>query len=165
MKQNLESAAAFEVQSLNQCDAILPAPASEIDGGPESRSMSSVHVSENPSGGVAVGSVVNGYIVYSRTKKSRHLCNGSSEGGSLKRLKTSQKREANDLLVVDGVGGVLVDNVENKYGTEVDYNLEKRNKCDELKSEPVHSLAGEGGSVDVPVKDSNDSEGHKKGCI
>ncbi|KAK4281555.1 hypothetical protein QN277_013033 [Acacia crassicarpa] len=157
MKQELESEIALEIQSLNKDDEVVPSPPSEIDAGSESELISSLHVCENP-GGIVKSSVVNGHLVYTRTKKSRHLCSGSSENGSLKRLKTSEDREPNaDLPAVGGGDDVQLNNVEENIESEVVCHLEKPVRCTELKNEPVQFLAGEGGSnkvlnVDKTVK-------------
>lgn len=160
MKQELESEIALEIQSLNKGDEVVPSPSSEIDVGSDSELMSSLHVCENP-GGIVKSSVVNGHLVYTRTKKSRHLRNGSSENGSLKRLKTSEDREPNaDLPVVGGGDDVELNNVEKNIESEVVCHLEKPVRCTELKNEPVQFLAGEGGCNKVPAEPFN-SEAQK----
>ncbi|XP_028777155.1 uncharacterized protein LOC114733823 isoform X2 [Neltuma alba] len=161
MKQELESEIALDIHSLNQCDEVVPTHPSEIDAGLESQLMFSVEVSENP-GGIVKSSVANGYIVYTRMKKSRHLCNGSSENGSLKRLKTSEDRDSNaDLPAVGGGDDVGVNNVEKNFESEVVCHLEKGIRCTEWKNEPAQFLAGEGGSNKAPAELFNNSEVQK----
>ncbi|XP_054812842.1 uncharacterized protein LOC129313599 isoform X2 [Prosopis cineraria] len=159
MKQESESEISLEIQSLNQCDQVAPTPSSEIDAGSESQLMFSVHVSENP-GGIVKSSAVNGYVVYTRTKSSRHLCDGSPANRSLKRHKTSEHREPNaDLPAVGGVDEVEVNKKSFEY--EVVCHFERRIKCSELKNEPMQFLAGEGGSNEVPAEHFNNSEVQK----
>jgi len=66
MKQDLELTALLEGQSQDQCDAFAPTLASEVQAASESRTMPSVQVSENCKYKLVRGSVVNGYIVYTR---------------------------------------------------------------------------------------------------
>ncbi|KAI4300368.1 hypothetical protein L6164_033756 [Bauhinia variegata] len=163
VKQELNSTIASEVQSHNQCDSLVPIRASETEVASESQAIPSVQASESTSDRVRKCSVVNGYIVYTREKKSRPSSHAFSENGKVKRLKASvsQERETNtDIPVSNGGGGVEIDNLEKKLEIEVGSNEENVN-CSYLKSEPIQSLAEEVGCKEVTIANSNNYEEQK----
>ncbi|KAI4349071.1 hypothetical protein L6164_009713 [Bauhinia variegata] len=163
VKQELDSIIVSEVQSYNPCDSFVPIHASETEFSWNSQTTTSVQASESTSNRVRKGFLVNGYIVYTREKKSRPASNAFSENEKVKRTKTSvsQELETNtDIPVASGGGGADIDNFEKKLEIEVESNEENLNYI-KLKSEPVQALAEEVGSEEVNIVNSNNSKKHK----
>ncbi|XP_054803918.1 increased DNA methylation 1-like [Prosopis cineraria] len=153
MKQDSRLLSVWEGQSH---DAFVPTSASEAQSGSHFQTMLDAQVSGNGSSSMVGGAVVNGYIVYTRQRKARRLCDGSSENEKFKRLKTSVEPQTNAHIPgMEGGGGVEVDNVEHRIEIGVSCNVEKPKSYNELENEPRQDRAGEGGFNGVSVVMSN----------
>ncbi|KAJ7976876.1 Zinc finger, FYVE/PHD-type [Quillaja saponaria] len=150
MKRELDSIT-LEVKSHNNGDLVGPNVGSETETQNEFQMGACIQVSEYSSCKIVKGSVVNGFIVYTRVRKSRtDVYNRFSENEKVKRLKTSEEPEIDAKLPVEE--DRMEDEVENVMEDGLNGNSEKLMSQEEPKCEPFsQSLAVEDGSEENSV--------------
>ncbi|KAJ7972306.1 Zinc finger, FYVE/PHD-type [Quillaja saponaria] len=158
MKQELDSIM-VEIQSDDHGDSLGPTSGSETATQTEFRKNFCIQVSENARSKIVKGSVVNGFIVYTRDRKSRTgVYNGFSENEKTKRHKTSEEPEIDENLPVED--DRMEEEVGNLMGDGVNCNSEKLMSHEKPECEPAQSLAVEHGSEEnsVVIVKSSDLE-------